>query len=188
MKRRRQGDDEFGPIDPAQASEQDDHRIYPGGTRLGEILVDLQFVHPEQIAAVLAEPEQGEHKPLGQRLVERGIISEYDIARAVAHRFSLELVDLGAVTPDPNATKLLDESIARRMVAIPLHAANDGVVVAVAVPSDRSVATLQQAIGRRVVVKVAAHSDILAAIAGSYRALSGVTSQIRAFEAQQAKR
>ena len=188
MKRRRQRDEEFEALGSAVGREQDDHSIYPGGTRLGEILVDLQFVHPEQIAAVLAEPEHGEHKPLGQRLVERGIIGEYDIARAVAYRFSLELVDLGAVTPDPSATKLLDESIARRMVAIPLHAANDGVVVAVAVPSDRSIATLQQAIGRRVVVKVAAHSDILAAIASSYRALSGVTSQIRAFEAQQAKR
>src|SRR4030095_7551567 len=38
------------------------------------------------------------------------------------------------------------------------------------------------------VVEVAAHSDILSAIASSYRALSGIPSQIRAFEAQQAKR
>jgi type IV pilus assembly protein PilB len=64
----------------------------------------------------------------------------------------------------------------------------DRVVVAVVVPSDRLVATLQQAIGRPVTLRVAAHSDILAAIASSYRALSGVTTQIRAFEAQQAKR
>ena len=39
-------------------------------------------------------PQSGEPKPLGQRLVERGIVGEHDIARAVAHRFSLELVDL----------------------------------------------------------------------------------------------
>jgi type IV pilus assembly protein PilB len=185
MKKRRQADDEF---DPSQASEQDDFRIYPGGTRLGEILVDLRMVHPQQIAAILAEPEQGEHKPLGQRLVERGIISEYDIARAVAHRASLELVDLATITPDPGATKLLDEASARRLVAIPLHATHDRVVVAVAVPSDRTLAALQQAISRQLVIKVAAHSDILAAITNSYRALSGVTTQIKAFEAQQAKR
>jgi type IV pilus assembly protein PilB len=186
MKRRRQREDDFG--DSIFANEPADYSVYPGGTRLGEILADLHIVHPQQIAAVLAEPERGEHKPLGQRLVEHGIISEYDIARAVAHRFSLELVDLGAITPDPGATKLLDEPTARRMVAIPLFAASDRVVVAVAVPSERSVAALQQAIGRPVVVRVAAHSDILAAIASSYRALSGVTTQIRAFEAEQAKR
>jgi len=189
MKRRKSRDEEFEPFGSALAvGQKDDHSIYPGGTRLGEILVDLQLVHPQQIAAVLAEPDHGVHKPLGQRLVERGIIGEYDIARAVAHRFSLELVDLGAITPDPAATKLLDETTARRMVVIPLHAANDRVVVAVAVPSERSIAALRQAIGRPVVVKVAAHSDILAAIGSSYRTLNGVTSQIRAFEAQQAKR
>ena len=188
MKRRRQRDDDFGPTGPALPVDPGDHSIYPGGTRLGEILTDLHIVHPQQIAAVLAERQTGEHKPLGQRLVERGLVGEYDIARAVAHRFSLELVDLGTITPDTGATKLLDESTARRLVAIPLHAANDRVVIAVAVPSDRLVAALQQAIGWPVVLKIAAHSDILAAIASSYRALSGVTTQIRAFEAEQAKR
>jgi type IV pilus assembly protein PilB len=189
MKLKRQrDDDDFGPIAPERLPEQGDYSIYPGGTRLGEILVDMQLIHPQQIAAVLAEPEHGEHKPLGQRLVERGLISEYDIARAVAHRFGLELVDLSAITPDAAATKLLHESTARRMVAIPLHATSNRAVVAMAVPSERVIATLQQEIGRPVAVQVAAHSDILAAIASSYRALTGVTSHIRAFEAQQAKR
>ncbi len=189
MKRRKARDEEYEPIGTAPGrGRPDDFSIHAGGTRLGEILVDLQLVHPQHVATVLAEQQPGEHKPLGQRLVERGLISEYDIARAVAHRFQLELVDLGAITPDPSATKLLDEPIARRMVAIPVQVAGDRVVVAVAVPSDRSIAALKKAIGRTVVVRVAAHSDILAAIASSYRALSGVTTQIRAFEAQQAKR
>jgi type IV pilus assembly protein PilB len=188
VKRRRNRDDDFEASNLAAAAEPDDHGIYPGGTRLGEILVDMRVVHAQQIAAVLAEPERGEHKPLGQRLVERGIVAEYDIARAVAHRYSMELVDLGAITPDTSATKMLDESVARRLVAIPLYATSDRVVVAVAVPSDRLATGLQQAIGRPVVLKIAAHSDILAAITSSYRALTGVTTQIRAFEAEQAKR
>ena len=188
MKRRKERDDDFGSFDRADAHEPGDYTVQSGGTRLGEILVDLRMVHPQQIVAVLTEHESGTHKPLGQRLVERGIVSEFDIARAVAHRFSLELVDLGTITPDPTATKLLDEATARRMVALPLYAAHDRVVVAMAVPSERSLAALQQAIGRPVLVRVAAHSDILAAIANSYRALTGVTSQIRAFEAERAKR
>jgi type IV pilus assembly protein PilB len=188
MTRRGKRDDETAAVGSAPVTDLVDLNIYPGGTRLGEILVDLHLVHPQQIVAALAEPEHGEHKPLGQRLVERGVVGEFDIARAVAHRFSLDLVDLGAITPDPGATKLLDEATARRLVAIPLHVAGDRVVVAVVVPSDRLVGALQQAIGRPVSVRVAAHSDILAAIASSYRALTGVTSQIRAFEAQQAKR
>ena len=74
MKRRRQRDDDFGTLGPALPADPDDHSVYSGGTRLGEILVDLQFVHPQQIAAVLAEEQPGEHKPLGQRLVERGLV------------------------------------------------------------------------------------------------------------------
>jgi type IV pilus assembly protein PilB len=188
MTRRGKRDDETGAVGSVPAGDLVDLNIYPGGTRLGEILVDLRLVHPQQIAAALTEPDHGEHKPLGQRLVERGVVTEFDIARAVAHRFSVDMVDLGAITPDPAATKLLDEATARRLVAIPLHVVGDRVVVAVVVPSDRLVAALQQAIGRSVTLRVAAHSDILAAIASSYRALSGVTTQIRAFEAQQAKR
>src|SRR5689334_19416243 len=136
MKRRRLHEEEFEPSGSIPAwGKQNDDSIHPGGTRLGEILVDMQVVHPRHITAVLAEPEHGEHQLLGQRLVQHGIVSEYDIARAVAHRFSLELVDLGATTPDPGATKLLEEPIARRMIAIPLQTGNDHVVVAVAVPS-----------------------------------------------------
>jgi len=188
MTRRGKRDDETAAVGSAPAGDLVDLNIYPGGTRLGEILVDLRLVHPQQVAAALTEPDHGEHKALGQRLVERGAISEFDIARAVAHRFSVDMVDLSEITPDPAATKLLDEATARRLVAIPLHVVGDRVVVAVVVPSDRLVAALQQAIGRSVTLRVAAHSDILAAIASSYRALSGVTTQIRAFEAQQAKR
>jgi type IV pilus assembly protein PilB len=186
MKVKRPREEEFDAFGPAP--DPDDRSINPGGTRLGEVLADLRVVHPQQIAVVLAEPQRGEHKPLGQRLVERGLVTEFDIARAVAHRFSLDLVDLGTITPEPSATRLLDESVARRLVAIPLQVLHDRVVVAVAVPSERLVATLQQSMGRPVVVRVAAHSDILAAIGSSYRALSGVTTQIKAFEAQQAKR
>jgi len=188
MTRRGKRDDETAAVGSAPAGDLVDLNIYPGGTRLGEILVDLRLVHPQQVVAALTEPDHGEHKALGQRLVERGVVSEFDIARAVAHRFSVDMVDLGAITPDPAATKLLDEATARRLVAIPLHVVGDRVVVAVVVPSDRLVAALQQATGRTVTLRVAAHSDILAAIASSYRALSGVTTQIRAFEAQQAKR
>jgi len=130
---------------------------------------------PQHIAAVLGEPQHGEHKPLGQRRVDaRHQSASYDIARAVAtHGFSLELVDLGA---DHSRTRR--DQASRRVRSrdawwlSPLHVENDRVVVAVAVPSDRSMTALQRAIVGRSSSKVAAHSELLAAIASSYRALS----------------
>jgi type IV pilus assembly protein PilB len=41
---------------------------------------------------------------------------------------------------------------------------------------------LQEMTGRRVIVKMAAHSDILAAIGNSYRALDAIDSRIQEFE------
>ena len=188
MKARRRGGDGDGPTETIGSNPaQPDTSVYQGGTRLGEILVDLQLVHPEQVKAVLAHPQTGTPKPFGQRLVEYGLISEFDIARAVAHRYKLDLVDLGAITPDPAATKLLDEAIARRLVAIPLAVAGDHVVVAMAVPSDKSVAALRTAIGRQVAVKIAPHSDIVGVIGKTYRALTGVSTQVKAFEEQRAQ-
>ena len=99
------------------------------------------------------------------------------------------MVDLREVTPDPAATTLLDEAAARRLVAIPLAVTGDAivVVVAVAVPIDIGHRAARRA-GPSGRVKVAPHSDILRVIGSSYRALTGVGSQVQAFEAQQAQR
>jgi type IV pilus assembly protein PilB len=58
------------------------------------------------------------------------------------------------------------------------------VVVAVADPAPNVIKSLNEVIGKRVTVKVAAESDILRAIGNSYRALTGVGSQVKVFEAQ----
>ena len=60
MKLRRQRDEDSEPFGSVLGPEQDDYSIQPGGTRLGEILVDMQMVHPQHIAAVLAEPQLGD--------------------------------------------------------------------------------------------------------------------------------
>jgi type IV pilus assembly protein PilB len=104
----------------------------------------------------------------------------------------LRTVDLRMVTPEPAATALLSEATARELTAIPLsvdQAASGsvdgtGVVVAMADPSTATVARLREAIGRPVVVALAPAEDILLAIGASYRALTGIESRVRAFEAR----
>jgi type IV pilus assembly protein PilB len=173
-------------IAPARA---DDLTVHPGGRRLGERLVDAQLVARGHVVAALAESQRGgAPKLLGQRLVEMGALDERDLAWAVAAQLSLEAVDLREVTPQPEATRLLDEATARRFVAIPLALAGDAVVVAVAAPSEPAVRALYEAIGRPLAVKVAAQSDIVRAIGNSYRALTGVSTQVRVFQAQHAQR
>jgi type IV pilus assembly protein PilB len=158
--------------------------VRPGGMRLGEMLVEARLVTEEQVTTALQEAQRGTGKRLGQLLVELGTLDERDLARVLAKQQSLEVVDLRRITPDPAATELMSEATSRALTAITLSVDGDNVVVAVADPAPNVVKSLNEVIGKRVTVKVAAESDILRAIGNSYRALTGVGSQVKVFEAQ----
>jgi type IV pilus assembly protein PilB len=166
------------PVKPA------DLGVRPGGMRLGEMLVEARLVTEEQVTTALQEAQRGTGKRLGQLLVELGTLDERDLARVLAKQQSLEVVDLRQITPDPVATELMSEATSRALTAIALSLDGDNVVVAVADPAPNVVKSLNEVIGKRVTVKVAAESDILRAIGNSYRALTGVGSQVKVFEAQ----
>ncbi|MGE5827572.1 MAG: GspE/PulE family protein [Micromonosporaceae bacterium] len=174
-----------GRIEPVRP---DDLIVRPGGRRLGEMLVDAELVERGLVVTALAESQQGRPMLLGQRLVEQGHLDERDLARMVAAQHQLHAVDLRTVTPDPAATRLMDEATARRLVAIPVALQDDGIVVAMAYPSEAATAAARAATGRPVTVVVAASSDVVRAIGNSYRALTGVSSQVRVFEAQHSNR
>jgi len=95
-------------------------------------------------------------------------------------------VDLRTVTPDPDAIALLDERTARELAVVPLSIVDNRVVVAVADPS--VIERVRAAIGRPVTPVAAVRADILATIGNSYRALTGIDNQVRAFEARDSLR
>jgi type IV pilus assembly protein PilB len=107
---------------------------------------------------------------------------ERNRARQIAERNGLAQVDLRTVSPDPAAAAMIDERTARALTAIPLTADESQVTVAVADPDVRI--ELEGVLGRRVTVQVAAPTDILNAIGNSFRALTGIDSRVKAFEAR----
>jgi len=159
-----------------------DLHVKPGGARLGELLVEAKLATYEQVVAALEKAMRGSGRSLGSELIADGSIGERDLAHMLALQQSLEVVDLRQVTPDPAAVALMPESMARALSAIPLSADDDGVVVGVADPTPSIVQSLREVLGGRVTVKVATQSDITMAIGQSYRALSGVGSQVKAFQ------
>lgn len=82
--------------------------------RLGEILVDLGRLHPDALACVvadqLAQVARGDGQraePIGQRLVDEGLVSELDVVYALEIqggyrdvRIGEVLVELGFMTPE----------------------------------------------------------------------------------------
>lgn len=159
-----------------------DLHVKPGGARLGELLVEANLATRDQVVAALETGMRGSGTSLGRQLIADGSISERDLALVLARQHSLEVVDLRQIIPDPAAAGLITESMARALTAIPLSADEDSVVVAVADPAPTIVQSLREVIGRPVTVKVATQSDVTMAIGNSFRALSGVGSQVEAFE------
>jgi type IV pilus assembly protein PilB len=159
-----------------------DGSVRPNGDRLGEMLVSLRLATEQDVVAALTAAMQ-KTGFLGEFLIEAGVVSEQTIANVVAKQRGLDVVDLREVRPNAEATALLPEAAARALEAIPLAVLPDVVHVAVAVPVEGLPAQLRDAIGRPVRMHVAVRSDVAQVIGHSYRTLSGVDAQVRAFEA-----
>ena len=107
-------------------------------------------------------------------------------ATMAGNLFDRGTVDLRQVTPDPQATALLDEHTARELCALPLAIDAGTVIVAVADPSTGP--RLRQVIEGPLALKVAPRADVELAIGHSYRALTGISSQVKVFEARDSLR
>ena len=153
----------------------------PGSPKLGELLVQKQLVTHAQVSeALVQQPASG--KRLGTLLVELGVLDERNLAATVADQLGLPLADLSRQAPEPEALKLLPEAVARRLRAMPLRITTGGLEIAVADPGPRVRTELSRAAGREVILLVAPASDVHRAIDTFYRALTGIESEVEAFQ------
>ncbi|WP_371407893.1 GspE/PulE family protein [Kribbella sp. NBC_00662] len=103
-------------------------------------------------------------------------------AARLAERNGIPLVDLWTVTPEADATALIDEQTARRLTALPL-AVRDGEVLVVLADPALGI-QVQDALGRPVRLALAAAPDIVRAIDNSFRALAGIDESVKLFQAR----
>jgi type IV pilus assembly protein PilB len=103
-------------------------------------------------------------------------------AAMLAERHGIPLVDLGAATPEPEATALIDEDTARALTALPLAVRSGEVIVVLADPLRGM--EVQEALGRPVRLTIAAAPDIHLAIGNTYRALAGIDESVKQFQAR----
>jgi type IV pilus assembly protein PilB len=158
-----------------------DLTVRAGGNRLGELLVAAGLATSEQVVAALTE-SQRTPRFLGECLLDNGLLNERDLTVVVARQRGLDLVDLREAAPSPAALALLPEAHARDLMVLPLSARPEAAEVAVAIPVEGLPALLADVIGRPVRIRMATRSDVMRAIGNSYRALTGVASEVKAFE------
>ncbi|MFT5530432.1 MAG: type IV pilus assembly protein PilB [Candidatus Poriferisodalaceae bacterium] len=102
---------------------------------LGEILVDHGIISALQLEEALAEHTATKRR-LGEVLLMKGWLFPADLYRALAEQHEIEIVDLDTHPPDPILARRVPESLARRLMAIPVGEIATSLKVAMAEPFD----------------------------------------------------
>ena len=98
---------------------------------LGEALVDLGLVTRGALERVISEQTPDRERPLGEELVARGLLSRPDLKTALAHKMGYPLVDLARFPIDGNAARKLSMRAMREHSVFPLLSDGERLVVAI---------------------------------------------------------
>jgi hypothetical protein len=109
--------------------------LEPRAEPLGALVVEAGLVTAADLAWALEEAADRRRR-LGEVLIEEEFVSSDDLVRLLAEQRGMPFVDLAALDPDPEALRLLPVATARLFRTLPLGFARGLPVVAVADPTD----------------------------------------------------
>ncbi|HIE51819.1 MAG TPA: type II/IV secretion system protein [Armatimonadetes bacterium] len=135
----------------------------------GEIIAELAGLTPEQIEqAVKIGRETGE--PLGEVLVNLGLITEKQRAQALGQQWGIPFRDLEEQPPEEQAAEWLPLRLCEKHTVVPVALNNHRLTLAMARPFDLyAIDEIKLATGYDVVPLIAAEEDIHRTIARLYR-------------------
>jgi type IV pilus assembly protein PilB len=133
--------------------------------RIGDVIVQLGFAERERVEQVVLDGRQN-GRPLGQALIDAGIVDSGQLAQALAERNGLDYVDLNVFDVDKGATSMIDGAKARQYRTIPIaFLAEHTLLVATADPANLlALDDITMATGYEVRRAVASPDDIDALI------------------------
>jgi type IV pilus assembly protein PilB len=103
---------------------------------LGEIVVELGHATRDQVDAALTGARAA-GRPIGEYLVDTGVISGDELAEALAYRFGVDHVHLSNFAVDMAAANLIAPEVAKRLEAVPVgFVGEDTLVVAMRDPAN----------------------------------------------------
>ena len=136
---------------------------------LGQIMVEKGLLTPDQLARALAEQKRTQ-APLGAVLVGLNIADEATVAAQLAFQESVPFARLPREPLDPAVLALLPEALARKHCVVPLGRHGGALRIAIAQPADfAALDEVREATGLLLERVVAPASEIKACIERSYR-------------------
>ncbi len=136
--------------------------------RIGEILMERGLVSESVIEKALALQHETGRR-MTEVMVEEGWLSEQDLLEALSLQLSVPFVRLRAGLYDPKAVRAIDQPVARRLRVLPLFRVRDVLYLATADPQSIPVAdTVEDLTGCRVKPVLACSEEILGITADAY--------------------
>jgi type IV pilus assembly protein PilB len=129
--------------------------LAPARRRIGDLFVERGMITDQQLAEAL-DVQRRTGGRLGEILIELEFITPVDAAEILAERLGMPFVNLDVVTIDEIVAQSIPEEVARRYRAIPIEEHDGVLRVAVADPTDVFALDDLQMITQRQVVPVVA--------------------------------
>jgi type IV pilus assembly protein PilB len=147
------------------------------GMFITDVIVELGYASQERVERVITEARTAGRAP-ERLMLEDGVISAEQLARATAERYGLDHVDLSVYQVDMAAANLLSVGTARRHKALPIgYVDKETLVLAMADPANvLALDDIQMATGLNCRVSVASEEDIDALI-GRLNTLQSAVSE-----------
>jgi len=131
---------------------------------LGQILIEEGLITEEQLQRALSARSE-KNQLLGRVLIDLGLVREADLVGALAKQLGLQFVDLSDMVVDSNAASLIPEQVARRYRALPVGFDDSRLIVAMADPANLfALDDIRTITGLEVKPVVATAADIESAI------------------------
>jgi type IV pilus assembly protein PilB len=141
--------------------------------RLGEVLQERGQISLADLNKAIQE-QQGKVIFLGELLLERGLVNQKDLVSALEEVAHVPYVDASTAEIDPDALKMIPQSVAKRFCVLPVR--RDGMRLVVIMAEPQNIGTIDElrfTSGVSVSPRLGFRNEILAAIDRHY---SGITS------------
>ncbi len=145
---------------------------------LGQILVQLGMVSQSQLADALTI-QRRTGEHIGQILRDMAAINDIDLARGMAHQWGYPYLSLGETRIEPEVAKLIPHALARRHKCVAVKLQAGRVLVAIADPLNViAVDDVRLITGMEVDLAVATEDDIATALARSYQVTDDLIERV----------
>ncbi len=103
--------------------------------RLGDMLVEMNFLTEEQLTEALALQKK-EHERLGTTLVDHGYITESQMVDALRMQLGIDYIDLTKTDIAPEMSQYIPKKLAKQNRMVPVSISKDNLFLAMADPTN----------------------------------------------------